>query len=649
MSNTVFDIVWSDVTTPQIELIMSLPSVETGTRIIFNNNNISMHLTYSDPSQPAHVTSPLGLGGLALTSPTADPGTHPGWDRFTVQVLNASATIPPLHGGWLANGSVLLTACGDRVESGGSSLRCVDSTCYPLNVGMNTSIVLANACTLTKTLPPTPTNSYILTNTPTSTLELSPSQTRSSSNTPDPVLSSTRTSSLTIDPVLLSPAPPNSTNLGPANALFSATLTTDSQAPAVLFICAAGTPIEVQAMVWLLGTDCGSEADHESVKIAQYFVSPFAQSGEPGVAALGNIGLAVAVLLVHCLVVLVVRCSSQSRNEEEVNSGNEQLSPMGTALFPGASMVFARVAYLGAVVYGLQGLRIGGPAVNIAGGAIALVFAVCVPVAHVYCLAAVVRGGGTYREYDWKAAGVGAWKRWAYPSGRWEDRDVRQRYSWVVSPYRGGWRRWASVVPMCVAVVLLGVPLAAVPASAGCTGLFVVPCVGCIVIGCAYVAAMPRRSTVQSVLTGVCYLLVGVIGVAQAVAANGTSDTSSLKTGASFALMAVAVLRGVHSVIVVIIECMTTHKPLDTAAVKEEDPKAVDEQVAGNEDDAVLHAIVSEGAESLHSNQEHLEEDNGIVMLADYSNQNSAQCSRTTSRQSAFSVQLGGEMMPPYM
>ena len=195
----------------------------------------------------------------------------------------------------------------------------------------------------------------------------------------------------------------------------------------------------------------------------------------------------------------------------------------------------------------------------------------------------------------------------------------------------------------------LGVPLAAVPASAGCTGLFVVPCVGCIVIGCAYVAAMPRRSTVQSVLTGVCYLLVGVIGVAQAVAANGTSDTSSLKTGASFALMAVAVLRGVHSVVVVIIECMATHKPLDTAAAEEEDPKAADEQVAGNEDDAVLHAIVSEGAESLHSNQEHLEEDNGIVMLADYSNQNSAQCSRTPSRQSAFSVQLGGEMMPPYM
>eukprot|EP00658_Telonema_sp_P-2_P074306 TRINITY_DN63499_c0_g1_i1.p2 TRINITY_DN63499_c0_g1~~TRINITY_DN63499_c0_g1_i1.p2 ORF type:complete len:109 (-),score=20.66 TRINITY_DN63499_c0_g1_i1:135-461(-) len=84
--------------------------------------------------------------------------------------------------------------------------------------------------------------------------------------------------------------------------------------------------------------------------------------------------------------------------------------------------------------------------------------------AHAFCIITSGRKGH-YAIYGWEQAGVPAWRRWLYPGGRWCGPEVRRKFAWVVTPYQGGWRRWATMTPMIASFILIAIPLGAVAVS----------------------------------------------------------------------------------------------------------------------------------------------------------------------------------------
>ena len=208
--------------------------------------------------------------------------------------------------------------------------------------------------------------------------------------------------------------------------------------------------------------------------------------------------------------------------------------------------------------------------------------------------------------------------------------EVRRKFAWVVTPYQGGWRRWATVTPMVASFILIAIPLGAVGPSAGCSSLFIVPSVGFLLIAVFYFITRPRRSLVQSLLTGLCYGLVGIVGISQA-AASDTTNTSDFKTGSSFLLMVVSVIRGLHSLIVLIIECCwegtapSEGHPSDTPAD--------DDQMEYGSIDMVEKAVsvASESNHGIHADIQSVgfNEEDGVIILN--SSPTSRQASRTVS------------------
>ena len=340
----------------------------------------------------------------------------------------------------------------------------------------------------------------------------------------------------------------------------------------VVMVLGDGTPFEIQVMIVLLNGACASDVDRDSVVLVRYFVSPFINRGWSWVIV-DNVCIAAGFAFLHSCLVLIIFYLRASKPKEipieegPYSSGNrpherrqhltkEQrltiLRDAATgALYPGLSLLVCRVVYIG-IAYAtfdvLRATRGAGETVS----ALGLVYLIMVPSVDVYLLRQhVVVAYISYKNLGCLPAR--SCPTWLCPQGVWGPTADVRRYFGLIGPYRAGYR-YAGLTPLCLSL-LIAMMMSALTETISCDYLFVGAAIACLVAGVVAVMAHPSRSRVQSSLSGVCLISVGILAVLQIISIRHSSvSTEAVKSALNYTVVTMTIMRSCHNIFVTFTE-----------------------------------------------------------------------------------------------
>eukprot|EP00658_Telonema_sp_P-2_P023652 TRINITY_DN19482_c0_g1_i2.p1 TRINITY_DN19482_c0_g1~~TRINITY_DN19482_c0_g1_i2.p1 ORF type:complete len:195 (-),score=32.23 TRINITY_DN19482_c0_g1_i2:98-682(-) len=150
-----------------------------------------------------------------------------------------------------------------------------------------------------------------------------------------------------------------------------------------------------------------------------------------------------------------------------------------------------------------------------------------------------------YHRYNWADEDISKGRRWLYPHGFWAPKEQMFRLQGALGPYRA--KMHMGVLFPILLAALMGVLLNGLAGMAPCDYLYVAVGVICLLSGLIIALLNPLRSTVQSALSAICLISLGVIAVLQIVAIRtGLDILVTLKGVANYILISTLALSLIH-------------------------------------------------------------------------------------------------------
>ena len=361
-------------------------------------------------------------------------------------------------------------------------------------------------------------------------------------------------------------APPNAKETNIAGGVVAG-------AAAIFLLFGDGTAVEVQLMVLLMQSASASAWDRDATDVLRYFLAPFVHWGDMA-AVVGNVCIAVCVLLMHGALVLAMRrseghlqqhvdgdattvdCADGAlRTESPQRDSRAALQRVAArVLFPAVPLVVARALYVGVVTHTFKALSGSDATEAVVCGVIGLTYALVLPAAVLLIIRQIP---GSYIPQSERPNPPTGWRRSILPRGFWTPYVDRRLLLGSVGECHGPQNRIASVAPFAVilfaSLFLDGIPLG--EGTNGATARYAVLLIECAACALLIATRRPFRSLVSCGLSTCAFAsLVLLCGAEIAASTDGVDASRDFRIAAMSLVIIFAFARALYGILMLVME-----------------------------------------------------------------------------------------------